>query len=130
MESLQGDEAVEAGAGAPVLDAVVALAHVGGDRRLLRDLVELFLQDESRMYAELEAAVRGGRAGDVSRCAHALKGTVAVLGSIRARDLAHELEACGRDDSVDAAGLRLPSLRGELDRLAEELRALVGSAGP
>jgi len=74
------------------IDYSVALRWADGDRALLAELVEVFVQDCPRRIAELEEAVNSGQADLIRRVAHSLKGMVSVFGADRAKSLSQTME--------------------------------------
>jgi HPt (histidine-containing phosphotransfer) domain-containing protein len=73
-----------------------------GKDGLLKEMIEIFRDDTPRrLQAILEAAAKGN-VDEFSRTAHALKGGSGALGARSLRNLSAELEALGRDGSVDA----------------------------
>lgn len=85
-----------------VLDQEVAMARVGGDEELLRELAQLFLQEGPRLMAELRAAHSLSDAKGVERSAHGLKGSVANFGAKPAVDAAYQIEQLGRAGKLEA----------------------------
>ena len=112
-----------------------ALTHIGGDRELLTELLEIFLEDcPLRMQAlkDAAAAADSRRLGDA---AHTLKGALRVLGATGAADRALELETLGRSGRCDGAAELIGALEPEIDQLlefigAELAKSRVPSAGP
>jgi HPt (histidine-containing phosphotransfer) domain-containing protein len=72
----------------------------------------------------VEAAVGARDAKALRRAAHTLKGSVATFTTGPVYETAFELERCGRDESLDAAQQAWQKLRGEIEHLLPELRAL------
>jgi CheY-like chemotaxis protein len=107
-----------------IFDERVALTHTGGDRDLLRDVIALFRSDSPSSLRRVERAVRGRDAEALRAAAHALKGSIAIVGSKAGRELAAELEQMGRDSQLDAAQSALEKLRDTLRLLNE---AFVGA---
>jgi HPt (histidine-containing phosphotransfer) domain-containing protein len=108
----------------PVLDHSAAMARVGGDAELLKELAGLFVDEYPQLMAELQAAIAAGDAIRVERSAHALKGAVANFGARQAVDTALQLEQMGRmgklepaEDLLRALDLVLMALHAELVRL-------------
>ena len=66
---------VESEAGS--FDPAAASSRLGGDPRLLRQLLDLFLEQCPAMVDEIARALAAGDAGALRRAAHALKGSVA-----------------------------------------------------
>src|SRR5262249_40630422 len=59
----------------PVFDAEVALRSVGGDRELLKEVIDVYFAECPRWLTEIGAAVARGEAATLRRAAHTLKGT-------------------------------------------------------
>jgi PAS domain S-box-containing protein len=107
-----------------VLDRAALLAGVNGNRRLLRDLVRLFLADYPQRLAEIKEALRRGDAESLRMAAHALKGSVGNFAAKKALAAAQRLEIMGRDASFDNAREACKALESELARVTEELGRL------
>jgi PAS domain S-box-containing protein len=108
-----------------VIDHAALLAGVEGDRRLVRELIHLFLADCPQGLAKIKDAIRRGDAAALGRAAHALKGSVGNFARKRAFAAAQRLEIMGRDGNLDNAGKAFRTLESELARLTEELRKLI-----
>ena len=102
-----------------IFDERVALTHTGGDRTLLRDVIALFQSDSPSLLRRVERAVRARDTVGLRAAAHALKGSIAIVGSKAGRELAAELEQMGRDGQLDRAQSALAELRDTL-RLLDE----------
>jgi HPt (histidine-containing phosphotransfer) domain-containing protein len=111
-----------------VIDHAALLAGVDGDRRLLRELIHLFLADCPKSLAKIKNAIRCGDAGALGRAAHTLKGSVGNFAKKSAFAAAQRLEIMGRDGDLGDAGKAFRSLESELARLTEELRKLIMNA--
>lgn len=101
-----------------------ALARVGGDEQLLRELAGLFLEE----YPQLLQAIRSAldRADLTSACngAHQLKGLLAQFGADSLRQIAWQLETAARSgDAAGAAGAARVLAEG-MDELRPELLVL------
>ncbi|HET9261404.1 MAG TPA: response regulator [Vicinamibacterales bacterium] len=107
-----------------VFDEHDALAHTGGDRDLLREVVELFRSDYPASLRRVQRAVGRGDGEALRAAAHALKGSIAIVGSRAGRNLAARLEAMGRTGQLDGAASALANLRETLEQLN---RAFVAS---
>ncbi|HVK16020.1 MAG TPA: PAS domain S-box protein [Fimbriiglobus sp.] len=105
---------------APVFDRAEALRQACGDEMFLRDLTDLFFQRWPEQLTELKAAAEAGRSEGVRQLAHALKGTLAVLGATAAADSARALQDTA---ARGEAGLDAPigHLEQAVARFAEEL---------
>jgi CheY-like chemotaxis protein len=108
---------------AGIFDEQVALSHTGGDRDLLGDVVSLFRADAGKLLRRIERAVQKRDGEALRAAAHALKGSIATVGSKPGRDLAAELEQMGRDQRFDDARAASDSLRATLHRLDDAFTA-------
>jgi PAS domain S-box-containing protein len=100
------------------LDLSRALEAVAGDRALLKELADEFIEDIPRQVKALREVIEAGDAARLEREAHSFKGAVGNFGAQKAWDLAFELETLGRDENVAKAG-------GVLDRLENEMMKFV-----
>ena len=107
-----------------VLDLQLALARVGGDEQLLREIAVLFIEECPRAFAEIQEAVAAGDAAKLENAAHALKGSVSNFGARNAVETAFRLEQMGRANQItEAAGL-LSTLESALLAVCTELATL------
>jgi PAS domain S-box-containing protein len=117
-EGTQGDS---------VIDHAALLAGVDGNRRLLRELVRLFLADCPPRLAEIKEAVRRGDAEALRRAAHTLKGSIGNFTAKKAFEVSQRLEIMGRDGDLESASDACVTLEFELTLLSEELRRLTSN---
>jgi PAS domain S-box-containing protein len=103
-----------------------ALARIGGDEELLRDLCHIFLEESPKLMLKLQQAVAAGDADGVMRAAHSLKGETSYLGANRTSRAARELEEMGRDQNLSQASDTLATLEREVASLHRELADLTG----
>ncbi len=91
----------------PAFDVQAALAAVGGDRGLLKEIVALFRAGAPGWLGELADALAAGDAARLRRIAHTLKNSAGYFGAGSTYDLALELEERGRNnDLVGAEAIR------------------------
>jgi PAS domain S-box-containing protein len=102
-------------------DEQAALAHVGGDRQLLTDILQLFHADCPRLCRQLERAIARRDGESIRIAAHSLKGLLATVGALDGRDAAVAIEAMGRAGDLSAASNGYRALR---DALGEFERAV------
>jgi len=86
------------GIGSPY-DLERALKQVGGDRRLLRQLVTIFRPDARRIMARIRKAADTGDAETIRRSAHTLKGSLGTVGAPDTASMAARLEHAAHDTS-------------------------------
>jgi signal transduction histidine kinase/DNA-binding response OmpR family regulator len=131
-DALSGHSAAPGAEPAPppaiALDEPALLALVGGDRKLLLELAQLFAQDAPRRLADLRGALAAVDFAALARTAHALKGSAAsVCGrSTAAAALAVESAAHGADR--EAARRAVESLCAEMEKLEVALFAAAAKA--
>ena len=107
-----------------MLDRTVALARVGGDEELLKEIAVLFLEEYPRVLSALHQAVAAGDSKGVESTAHGLKGSVANFGARAAVDAALQLEQMGRAQNLAEVPPALNTLEAALAALHRELTAL------
>ncbi len=108
-------------------DQVAALESVDGDKELLAEMAELFLQDSSRLVDEIEQAIERGDSSAVHHSAHTLKGSVANFAAERARALSLQLELMGRAGNLSGARERFAQLAAEIRLVETELSDFTGA---
>ncbi|HKJ02523.1 MAG TPA: response regulator, partial [Longimicrobiales bacterium] len=113
-------------AGRAVFDRDVALHHVGGDPEILRQLMEMFLDQAAARMAAVEGALGAGDGTQLEHQAHALKGTAATLGMSRLRDTAYSVERLGSEGRPSAAAA-VREMRAAMDEVVETLRSEMAS---
>jgi PAS domain S-box-containing protein len=108
-----------------------ALAEVGGDRQLLAQLADIFLEEYPKEMTALRRAIDRGDAPGLQQAAHTLKGELNTFAARTAFATALQLETLGRQGDLAAAGATLATLAQEVDRLRPALTALAREArGP
>ncbi len=107
-----------------VLDREEIKERVGGDTKLLRELIELFFADCPRMWQNVRDALSLGDAVKLSRAAHTLKGSVGVFGAKSAREAAEHVEQLARSGNLAQAAEAITQLEAELERLKPTLLEL------
>ncbi|WP_347248162.1 response regulator [Zoogloea sp.] len=106
----------------PVYDRQQVLSNLGDDEDLLAQLVVMYVEDEPRLVADIEAAVVAGDAEALYGSAHALKGAVSNFCAARAQAKAQQLERMGRERRLENAPAALAELKQELAALREAFK--------
>jgi CheY-like chemotaxis protein/HPt (histidine-containing phosphotransfer) domain-containing protein len=107
----------------PVNEAAL-LDRMGGDRKLLRDIVRVFRADSAKRLAEIETAIRRRDRERMSRAAHTLKGSLSHLSAARAERWARELEETSLEGDRSQARKTWGRLRQEIGRVGRALARL------
>jgi signal transduction histidine kinase/DNA-binding NarL/FixJ family response regulator len=141
VENLCGVGAIagdaSAGHSAPEHDAVVAeafdpqglLKRVGGNPRVLRDLARIFLEDTPKRKSAIRKAIAAQDSEALARAAHALRGSVAMLGASEIAEEARKIEAMGRSGRITEASDILAPFEGKLSRLERLLAGIAAGTG-
>ncbi|MFT3769882.1 MAG: response regulator [Minicystis sp.] len=109
-------------------DKPAALDRLAGDEELLRELVDVFLEEQPKWMADIRAAVDRRDAALLKRGAHTLKGAVDSCGGHRVHAAAMDLERMGREANLDGAEAALARLEREMEALVPALRRWMGKA--
>ncbi|HLQ43817.1 MAG TPA: Hpt domain-containing protein, partial [Planctomycetaceae bacterium] len=98
-----------------LIDWAAAMKTVGGDRELLVELAETFLQACPGFLNDIQQAIQTGDAPLLQRAAHLLKGTFRTLGVTHPADIAEQLELLGKSNDLEHATDLLASLKTATD---------------
>jgi HPt (histidine-containing phosphotransfer) domain-containing protein len=99
------------------IDPATFMAIVDGDRDLMMELSQIFLEDYPVQITEIRKAIDCGDACQLERTAHSLKGSLGTIAAGNARALAYDLEMMGHTACLEKAPSTLQQLTAELDRL-------------
>ncbi|UYG07117.1 response regulator [Halomonas sp. M4R1S46] len=105
------------------LDWQTALDNLDGNRALLAEMVEIFLEECPQLLQAMETALGEGDARTLRRHAHTLKGSARVVGGQAAGEAALSLETLARDGELERAGPALEALRQAVAELTPLLEA-------
>jgi two-component system sensor histidine kinase/response regulator len=81
-------------------DIAQTLERLGGDEKLLHEVVEIFLEEGPKQMTTLRHAIAEGNVVDIEKTAHSLKGELGYLGVSEVSKKAHELEEMGRKHNL------------------------------
>ena len=105
-----------------LVDWSAALETVGGDRKLLHDLINIFNDESGKMINDIEHAVEMKDAKELRRTAHAIKGALRHLGAESVAETAVELEKLGEKGVFEGSKSHIERLREQVEQLTTELR--------
>jgi len=116
----------------PGINFAELTSRVGGDEKLLKRMIRMFLKDTPKRLAGIAAAIRRKDSETLASLAHALKGSVSIFGAEAARKRSQDLQELGRNSEFSAASQALASLKEEIANLQANLRGYANqtSAGP
>jgi CheY-like chemotaxis protein len=98
------------------------LESLGGDEKLLQEVIEIFLEEAPKHLAALHLAVAQGDAEAIEAIAHGLKGELGYLNVPEAHRMAGELESLGRSSDLDGAATLLGRLEFDVSGLLHSVR--------
>jgi two-component system, sensor histidine kinase and response regulator len=104
-----------------------ARENVGGDEALLRELLQIFLQESPKQLAVLEHAIETASAASVESVAHTLKGELGYLGLAEAADQARDLERMGHDRALKSAPDVFRQFKSNLVAASTAMNEVLGS---
>ncbi|MBM4094365.1 MAG: Hpt domain-containing protein [Planctomycetes bacterium] len=113
--------AESAGDGRKVVNWNIALQCVNGDRQLLRDIAEAFLDESPRLLTEMRRAIASSDSRALRRAAHSLKGSTGYFGSARASQMAARLQSMAERGELTGAADELAAVEPEVAKLARIL---------
>ncbi len=102
-------------------DETEALRRTRGDRALLAELIEIFLEDAPPHLRSAEDALARGDAPALRQAVHTLKGSMTTFGLEDRDDAVHRLERTASDDELTDARELLSELKRDLTKLSREV---------
>ena len=93
------------------------LEKLGGDKNLLEDVIEIFLEEAPRHLASLRHGLDVKSAEEIERSAHSLKGELGYLSLTELSKGACDLEGMGRAGDIDGVAKLLPSFEAAVFKL-------------
>jgi CheY-like chemotaxis protein len=105
------------------------LKRIGGDKKLLRQMIATFLRDTPKRLAAIRMALKKKDDIQLASCAHALKGSVSIFGPSPALRMVEALQHLGRDRDLREARRVYPLLQEEIANLLEKLRGYAKETG-
>ncbi len=118
------DDASGSGGVSRELDVNAALARVGGQLDLLKELAALFIDDYPNDLSQIAASMKDRDAKQLERSAHRLKGSVANFGAPGLWALSSEIERKGKMGDWFGVPELVAQLEARMERMKQELLAL------
>jgi len=109
------------------IDRNQVLELTGGSVETLKEVVELFSVECSKLMKRIRDAITNQDPSELQRAAHTLKGSVQVFGGKRTAAAALRLETMGRGENLDGAEEAWSALVSEIERLMPMLTDLLKS---
>jgi signal transduction histidine kinase/DNA-binding response OmpR family regulator len=108
-----------------ILDAAELLEECENDKEYLKTMVDMFERDTSERMPKLKDAVQSGDSEVIASEAHAMKGGVGNFFAKESFEVAAELEAKGRSQSLEGAHELLTRLEQEIEKLLAKLKTMI-----
>jgi two-component system, sensor histidine kinase and response regulator len=105
-------------------DPAALLARLGGDERMLQELVSLFLEDCPVQLQDIRAALAQGNLKAVEETAHSLKGALRGLSADDISATAGRLEISAREGDTNGMTGAFAELEEKLDQLTRTLETI------
>ncbi len=103
-----------------------AFETVGGDRKLLIELIRVFVSEKDNMLGELGNCIKLRDCDATIRSAHSLKGTLSHLGASRIAEIARKIEQL-EEISWPEASNQFAELQKQIKQLTIELESFTNS---
>jgi CheY-like chemotaxis protein len=107
-----------------------AFDTVGGDRKLLEELIGVFLKDQAQILADIESAVMRCDEKNLRLSAHTMKSALTHLGGRVPASIAAELEQLSKNEGLTGAAELLSKLRQNLSLVNEEMQQFIQRSKP
>jgi signal transduction histidine kinase/CheY-like chemotaxis protein len=104
------------------------LQRVGGDEKLLRQMIRTFLRETPKRLEIMGKALKRKDGVDLSSYAHALKGSLGIFEAVDAAQHAQTLQDLGRDGQFEESTRIFGLLQEEIAKLQQNLRGYAKEA--
>jgi HPt (histidine-containing phosphotransfer) domain-containing protein len=104
-------------------DMQMALARMGGNSAILRQVIEMVREDIPEAMRRLHAAIAARNSVDVERAAHSLAGMVVTFDAEAALGAARRLQEIAQSGDLSQADAAVAALEHEISLLDQVLQA-------
>ncbi len=109
-----------------MIDWQRATQGVGGDRELLKEVAQAFLEDVPQLMEQAWEACRHDRADDLQRLSHSIKGSFLFLATQPVIELAESIELAAAAGQAADLQSRLAELQDMTEHVCTEITAFLG----
>jgi len=99
------------------------LEKLGGDEKLLQEVIEIFLEEAPKHVSALQIALDQESGEAVERAAHSLKGELSYLSMSELSSSALDLEEMGRNSDIEGVSRLLPQFEADVSQLLISMRS-------
>ncbi|QDS99466.1 Hpt domain-containing protein [Adhaeretor mobilis] len=107
----------------PAYNLSSALARLGGNRELLYEMIDFYLEDYETLLQRIDAAAEAGDPIALKRGAHSLKGLAANFDGVEVVESANTVIQASQDGFGRAPWDEIKGLSKAANQLAEQLQA-------
>jgi PAS domain S-box-containing protein len=107
------------------IDWPAALKVVNGDRDLLREIAQAFIEESQEIMPQLRAALTEGDEATAGRLAHTIKASFRTIGVAEAHDVALACEQAAKGGQMEVVSDRLPELAEATEKVCEQLAGFI-----
>ena len=104
------------------MDVDEALQRLGNDDDLLRDIIQIYLEDAPGMIQKIRAAIEENNADSLQRAAHSLKGLASTLSAHEVVDVAYRLEHIAATRNLAEAAKTAAEAEQRVDELSRAVK--------
>lgn len=104
--------------------------RLGGDPRLIADVVAGYREDIPLRMARLRRAVAAGDAHEIEHAAHSALGALLLVGARAAAEVARKIEILARDPRLATLDIRLEGLEAAVGEVGRALDAAFPGNAP
>jgi|GEM_PF-450706 len=103
------------------IDLSSVLERIGGDKSFLQELLDLYIEDFSEKYGQLNQAIEQKNYDLIRELGHSLKGSSANLSFFPLQETSCQIEIAGKEENIEKAEQALVSLKYEFKKLKDYL---------
>jgi HPt (histidine-containing phosphotransfer) domain-containing protein len=115
----------EGTANSAAFDLPGTLKRLGGDQRILTDLVKMFVEDSPALFQRLSAGVEAGNANQIQHAAHSLRGLASNFGAAPLIRPLQEMEELAAQNQLKTLHPLIQKVQREIARLETVLEPYV-----
>ena len=104
-----------------IIDLEKSLVRLGHDQELLRDLIQIFLDDHVAMVAQVNESYNNKDPEGLRHAAHSLKGLVSNFEALRCVEAASQLETIAAENRWDEGEEAISQLTAEVEQVVNRL---------
>ena len=111
----------------PHFDIQGVLERLDGDRELLVELRDVFVETKEGSLKAIFEAIEANDPARISSTAHAIKGALGNVGAAQAHTIAYSLEKSGKSGSIEGVRELYQALVQEIEAYLREFAEVMGA---